>query len=248
MSQRYQLDDGIVIRRLALPNGDVVVTLFGQTGKWRGIVKKAQRLGGNPGRLSLFHDVTVQTYRRKEDDLAVITQVQLNGALPKLSSPQIYPFAHVLAELIDQLSVDVHVGEALYGYLASALRGLNEHHDPECIALIYCWKFLQQAGLAPRVTRCAICSDTQLSPYFDVSAGGLTCLDCARGLRLSETTASELRQIHSSTVRDAISLTYSKRAEHWLLLSRYLSYHVGQLRSLASVMQLSRYPGETTDA
>ena len=150
MGQRYQVREGIVIRRTTMPNGDVVATLFGDEGKWRGIARKGKLVGGNVGRLSLFHDVTVQFYRRREDDLAVLTQVQLNGALPRLSDPSVYPFAHVLSELTDKLTVDVHVGESMYSYLASGLRGLNQHPEPEAVAIVYAWKLIQQAGLAPR--------------------------------------------------------------------------------------------------
>ncbi|MEZ4607166.1 MAG: hypothetical protein R2865_10320 [Deinococcales bacterium] len=59
------------------------------------------------GRLSLFHDVMVQTYHKGEtqNDLMLITQVDLAGALPRLIEPEIYPYAHLLAELSDQLSV-----------------------------------------------------------------------------------------------------------------------------------------------
>ncbi len=157
MSRRYRLDEGIVIRRTSLPSGDVVVTLLSEHGKWRAIARKGRLPGGNLGRLSLFHDVSVQYYRRRDDDLALLTQVQLTGALPNLSRPEIYPYAHVLAELADALSVDVHLGGKLHGYLASGLRGLNRHPDAEAVALVYAWKLLGQAGLSPRASRCRTC-------------------------------------------------------------------------------------------
>ena len=130
---RYGVSDGIVIRRTSLPNGDLIATLLSEHGKWRGVARKGKLPGGNVGRLSLFHDVTVQHYRRREEDLPVLVQVQLNGALPRLSDPAIYPYAHLLAELADQLTVDVHIGEAMYAYLASGLRGLARHPDPEAV-------------------------------------------------------------------------------------------------------------------
>ena len=129
--RRTSVTEGIVIRRLALPSGDVVATLLSEHGKWRGVARKGKIPGGNLGRLSLFHDVTVQFYRRREDDLALLTQVRLNGALPNLSRPDVYPYAHVLAELTDALTVDVHLGEKVHAYLASGLRGLNRHDDPD---------------------------------------------------------------------------------------------------------------------
>ena len=239
MGQRYQVSDGIVIRRYELPNGDLIATLYGENGKWRGMAKKGKRLGGNLGKLSLFHDVTVQHYRRGEDDLSIITQVQLNGALPKLSSPTVYAYAHLLAELLDKLTADAHMGEDMYSYFASSLRGLSQHSDPDAVALVYAWKLLQQAGLSPRVSSCALCNANEVGTKFDAAAGGLTCLDCNTGINLTLDTVGDLQRIHTQTVRQVLNLPLSERALHWNLLNRYTAYHIGDLRSLGSVRQLS---------
>ena len=232
MSSRYQLGNGIVIRRRTLPSGDVVVTLLAEQGKWRGIARKGKLPGGNMGRLSLFHDVTVQYYRRREEDLALLTQVRLNGALPRLSEPAVYPYAHILAELADALTVDVHIGEPLYQYLASGLRGLNRHPDPERVALLYAWRLLKQAGLAPRATPCGGCGRDVAPEWLDVGSGALLCADCAVGLRLGDQTATELATLVEGDMRRALELPLTDRRTHWLALSRYLSYHVSDLRSL----------------
>lgn len=148
---RYSVSDALVLRRSPLPSGDVVLTLLSEHGKWRAVARKGRLPGGNLARLSLFHDVTVQAYRRRDDDLAVLTQVRLNGALSGLTRPEAYPYAHVLAELTDALTVDTHVGERLMAVVASGLRGIGAHHDPAAVALAYAWKLLELAGLAPQV-------------------------------------------------------------------------------------------------
>lgn len=232
MAQRYQVSEGIVIRRGQLPNGDVMVTLFSDHGKWRAVVRKGKRLGGNAGRLSLFHDVTVQSYRKGDEDLSIITQVQLNGALPGLAKPEVYPYAHVLAELVDKLSVDVHVGEQMYSYLASGLRGLNQSADPEAVTIVYAWKLLQQAGLSPRVTRCSVCGAKDVGNRFDVGSGGLSCASCNVGMLLSAEAVNDLQRIHTGTVREALEPPPHERSLHWAVLSRYTQYHVAELRSL----------------
>src|SRR5690606_14792893 len=112
--------------------------------------------------------------------LALITQVTLNGALPRLSDPRVYPYAHLLAELVDDLSVDVHLGESVHAHLASALRGLNRHHDPEIVALLYAWRLLALAGLAPRTTACGACGNPDGLAFLDMAGGALTCGACAR--------------------------------------------------------------------
>ena len=235
MSKRYSVREGIVLRRLALPSGDVIVTLLSEDGKWRGVARKGKLIGGNLGKLSLFHDVTVQHYQRKDEDLALITQVQLNGALPKLSDPMIYPYAHVLAELTDKLTVDVHLGERIYSYLTSGLRGLVQHGDPEAVALVMSWRLLAQAGLAPRLTRCARCGAREVGRSFDIASGGLTCEACGVGFKLSGQMADELRGLHQRSVRDVLEEPLEERPAHWNLLSRYLAYHVGEVESLTNL-------------
>lgn len=231
MSQRYRVDHGIVIRRTVLPNGDVVATVLSERGKWRGIARKGKKLGGNLGRLSLFHDVTVQHYRRRDDDLALVTQVQLNGALPTLSDPAIYPYAHLLAELTDRLTVDVHLGEKVYAYLASGLRGLSRHHDPEAVALAYAWRLLEQAGLGPEMSQCVHCGTRTDLDRFDVDAGGVACRACGVGSPLPPLELQALVELVRSPLRDALEVDPSHRATLWRVLMRYVAYHVSALSS-----------------
>lgn len=242
MSGRYGLGQGIVIRRQALPSGDVVVSLLAEYGKWKAIARKGKLPGGNLGRLSLFHDVTVQFYRRREDDLALLTQIRLNGALPRLADPAVYPYAHVLAELADALTVDVNIGEPLYQYLASGLRGLDRHPDPGKVALLYAWRLLQQAGLAPRTRGCGRCGDGEVGG-LDVPAGALVCGRCGGSVALDEETAGELAAMVDGPMREVLTCAMKGRKTHWLALSRYLSYHVGELRSLAQLPNTERTAG-----
>lgn len=235
MAQRYQLNEGVVIRRHELPSGDVIVTLIGAHGKWQAKAKKGKQMGGQLAKLSLFHDVSVQYYRKSQDDLAILTQVQLNGALPNLTKPDIYPYTHVLAELVDKLTVDVHIGETIYEYFVSALRGLSQGKQVEAICIIYVWKLIQSAGLSPRVARCVICSKPPTSYRFDVALGGVTCDDCKRGLVLSEAVWDGLKRIHSQTVRQVLSSGLNDTEGHFRLIQRYLAYHVAELNSLTSL-------------
>ncbi len=211
-----------------------MVTLLSEGSKWRAVARKGKLVGGNLGKLSLFHDVTVQHYTRPGQELALITQVQLNGALPSLSDPGVYPYAHVLAELTDKLAVDVQLDGQFYHYFTGALRGIARHPDPERVALVMSWRLLAQAGLTPRLTRCARCGESDLSgtPHFDVAAGGLSCAPCGSGFRLEPTVRDELALLHRQSVADALELPFAARRAHWALLSRYLGFHVGEVQSL----------------
>lgn len=237
--KRYNVTDGIVIRRRPLPSGDLVVTLLSDGGKWRAVARKGKLPGGNLGKLSLFHDVTVQYYRKRDDDLALLTQVALNGALPRLTDPDVYPYAHLLAELVDALSVDVHLGESVHTHFASALRGLNRHSDPELVALLYAWRLLALAGLAPRTAACGSCGRVSALTHLDVAGGALTCADCALGLPLGEAVAAEIARMLTGRAADVLASPPRERGGHWRALERYLSYHVGDLASLEGPLQAS---------
>jgi DNA repair protein RecO (recombination protein O) len=245
--QRYRVREGIVVRRTPLPSGDVVATLLSPDGKWRAVARKGRLPGGNPGRLSLFHDVTVQAYQRRDDDLAVVAQVRLNGALPRLADPAIYPYAHLLAELADRLTVDVHLGEPLHAWLASGLRGLDADPDPERVALVHAWMLLRVAGLGPDPGpdgdgRADAAQDDGDDGAGDGMRGGPR-LDLAggriayggEGLALSDDALRELRLLVAGRARDALADPLSERTAHWRLLTRYVAWHVDELRSLASL-------------
>ena len=239
---RYRVREGIVVRRTPLPSGDVVATLLSADGKWRAVARKGRLPGGNPGRLSLFHDVTVQAYHRREGDLAVVAQVRLNGALPRLADPGVYPYAHLLAELADRLTVDVHLGEPLHAWLASGLRGLDRDPDPERVALVHAWMLLRVAGLGPDPGRAEPGGDAAGAeettregdgPRFDVAEGRL--VREGPGLALSERVARELRLLVAGRAQDTLRDPLSDRLGHWRLLARYVAWHVDELRSLRAL-------------
>ncbi len=231
MRSRYTTTSGIVLHRKSMPNGDVLATLLGRSGKFRALARSGRSSAGNAGRLSLFNDVSIQFYRRKATDLPIITQVTLNGMLPGLSGPDLYPLAHYLAELSDALTVEVDYGEPLYDYLASGLRGLCRSDDPEKVALMYAWGMLRVAGLAPRSGSCPVCGTDAGLDRLDIPAGSFSCSGCRTGRVLTPDTAAELRQLLSVSLREALGLKLSSRSEHWQLLNQYLDFHVRRLRS-----------------
>lgn len=234
---RYQVSDGLVLRRTPLPNGDVVLTILSDHGTWRAIARKGRLPGGNQARASLFHDVTVQVYRRRDDDLAILTQVRLNGALPGLTRPDVYPFAHVLADLTDALTVDVHVGERLLRVVTSALRGLVQHHDPEAVALTYVWHLLRLAGLAPRPGPCDVCGAS--ANVLAVSAGALRCDvhgDHVRDVWLGPSGAAELDALLRRGLREAIDDPPTDRVPLWRATLAFAREHVGDVRALVALV------------
>lgn len=235
MAQRYQLASGIIIHRNSLPNGDLLISLFNQTGKLRALAKKGKKLGGNISRMNLFNDISVQYYQKDADSLAILTQVQLNGSLEKLTLPEIYPYAHILAELVDKLSLNDLSDPKMYSYLASGLKGLSEFGDAEKITIIYSWKIIQQAGLAPRLMHCSICNSSELTNKFNLHTGGITCTSCNSGSYISAGLLSYLQKIQKTTVRAMLEHTLINQKEQWKLLRNYTNYHIQEIKSLASL-------------
>ena len=240
---RYTVSDALVLRRTPLPSGDVVVTLLSEHGKWRAVARKGRLPGGNLARLSLFHDVTVQAYRRRADDLAVLTQVRLNGALRGLTRPEAYPYAHLLADLADALTVETHVGERLVAVVASGLRGVGSHDDPEAVALAYAWHLLALAGLAPHLhgttpPTCARCDAP--ATVLASASGTLRCDDHGDGPRdvwLGPEGASDLARAVTGPLRAAVAAPPADRTRAWRALRTYLHEHVGEVRALRTLLQ-----------
>lgn len=240
---RYTVSDALVLRRTPLPSGDVVVTLLSEHGKWRAVARKGRLPGGNLARLSLFHDVTVQAYRRRDDDLAVLTQVRLNGALHGLTRPEAYPYAHLLAELADALTVDAPVGDRLVAVVASGLRGVGSHDDPEAVALAYAWHLIALAGLAPHLhgTASPTCAHCDAPATVLASASGtLRCVDHGDGPRdvwLGLEAARDLALAVKGPLRAAVATPPADRPRAWRALRAFVHEHVGDVRALRSLMQ-----------
>ena len=235
---RSQVRDALVVRRHPLPSGDLVVTLLSPDGKWRAIARKGRLPGGNLARLSLFHDVTVQAYWRRDDDLPLVTQVRLNGALSGLSRPEVYGYAHLLAELSDQLTTEARGDERCYALLASGLRGLQQHADPEVVGLIYAWRLLREAGFSPRVARCERCGEA--SAHFLPDQGTSRCeaclgLDSPRALALGANALADLDRLLRGSLQALISDPPGDRRAAWRALRAFARWHIGTLRSLEAI-------------
>lgn len=231
MRSRYTTISGIVLRRRGRPNGDSLVTLLAPAGKKLLLARAGKNSAGNAGRLSLFNDVTVQYYLRRPDDLPLVTQVSLNGMLSRLAEPELYPLAHVLAELADALTVDVSHGEPLYDYLASGLRGLVQHEDPEKVTLAYAWAMLGLAGLAPETAACGGCGLSGSLRSLDVAGGLMLCAACSSAPLPEAEFSAELQVLAAGRLHAALTLPLHDRHGHWRELNRWLDRHVERLRS-----------------
>ena len=237
MSSRYRTRSGIVLKRHVTPAGDVILELLTPEGKLRGVARGGVK-GSRSPRLNLFQHLTVQTYEKPGNDLATISEIVLEGALPGLSSPDVYPFAHFLCELAGKLyQEEDFVGQAGFELFTGGLRGLVHHEDPDRITLLIAWKLLALHGMYPRVSSCIETGDFENLTHFDAGQAGVTSTRVGRGLNIGEDAIEELGNIARGTVREVLEeqLSQSARAGLWLALEAYLGVHVSILQAWGAV-------------
>jgi DNA repair protein RecO (recombination protein O) len=237
---RYRNRSGIVVRRHKTPNGDIIISLLTPEGKLKGICRAGAR-SHHASRLNLFQHLTVQTYERPHSDLLTLNELVLEGALPGLSDPSVYPFAHFLAELADKMYQESDfVGQAGFELFSGGLRGLVRHEDPDRVTLVIAWKLLALHGLFPRVHACLDTNDVDNLTHFDAGRGGVTSARVGRGLRVGTPTIEELNLIARGTVREVLELELEPEAREglWAALEAYLTAQIGALKSLGALRLL----------
>jgi DNA repair protein RecO (recombination protein O) len=237
---RFRTRSGIVVRRYKTPAGDIILSLLTPEGKIKGICKAGAR-NQHASRLNLFQHLTVQTYERPNSDLLTLNELVLEGALPGLSDPGVYPFAHFLAELADKLyQDDDFVGQAGFELFSGGLRGLVRHGDPDRVTLVIAWKLMALHGLFPRVQACIDTNDTIALTHFDAARGGVTSARVARGVRVGEAAIEELNLIAQNTVREVLEETLETDTRNglWAALEAYVTAQVGALKSLGALRLL----------
>ncbi len=219
------------------PAGDVILGVLTPEGKLRAVARSGVK-GPRSPRLNLFQHLTLQLYERPGNDLATITQVQLEGALPTLTDPSRYPFAHLLAELADRVwQENDFVGQAGFELFSGGLRGLVRHHDPDRVGLVIAWKLLALHGLYPRVVRCLETGDDTGLTHFDPVAGGVLSGRIARGMRIGEDAVDELQRMSRGTVREVLDddLDAVTREALWRALEAYTRHHIGEIHAWAAL-------------
>lgn len=240
MSSRHANRSGIVLRRHVTTAGDVILTLLTPQGKLKAIARGGAR-GQQQSKLNLFQHLAVQTYATPRSDLPTVQQVSLEGALPRLSDPARYGYAHLMAELADAIYQEGESAEQAFDLFAGALRGISHHPDPEWVSLVMGYKLLILAGFVPRAAACTRCGTIDPS-HPDPLTGHLVCAACADLPELASPVVDFLRDVPRSTVRAMMDrpLARDLRPQLWRLLERFVVLHIGDVRSWRGLPHESR--------
>lgn len=147
--ERYRLEEGIVVGRKALPQGDLLLRFLTPKGSLEALARKGQRPTGRTGRLSLFHHVRFQLYAKGEG-LPTLTQAELLGRLHGLEAPRRFLLAAFLAELAYRLA-SPEAAPRVYPVFVSGLRGIAKHENP-LLPLVWAgWRVVKAGGIAPNL-------------------------------------------------------------------------------------------------
>ncbi|AFV75935.1 recombinational DNA repair protein (RecF pathway) [Thermus oshimai JL-2] len=145
--QPYRTEEGIVVGRKVLPQGDLLLRFVTPGGSLEALAKKGSRPTGRSGRLSLFHHVRFQLYA-KEEALPLLTQAELLGKLFGLEEPRRFLLAGFLSELAYRLASPEAAGR-VWPVFVSGLRGIAKHENP-LLPLVWAgWRVVKAGGLAP---------------------------------------------------------------------------------------------------
>ncbi len=155
-----------------------------------------------------------------------------------------YGAASLLAELLirtatSSASADIHecATEGLDALEAASGAAI------EPAGLTAAWRLVERLGFAPELDACTVCGrplSTAEDVLFDYAAGGVRCDGCpgGEGARLPAHAREAIAGMVGG-VRPSIERTYG----HWVILERFLAFHVldgRALKSLAFLLEVRR--------
>jgi DNA repair protein RecO (recombination protein O) len=218
--ERYRLEEGIVVGRKPLAQGDLLVRFLTPKGSLEAVARKGQRPTGRTGRLSLFHHVRFQLYA-KEEGLPTLTQAELIGRLHGLEEPRRFLLASFLAELAYRLA-SPEAAPRIYPVFVSGLRGIAKHPNP-LLPLVWAgWRVLKAGGLSPNL----------LGPGLHLKGGRLG----EEGVYLGEKGVEALRAVLHLPGGEALSYLEEAPLDRlFLALKAHAEESLGPLRSAEAI-------------
>lgn len=207
----------------------------------KGALQPRSRFGGV---LEPFARGRASIYLSNNRDLHTLGSFDLTRTGQALGRDLVrFAVASLLVELILRTASEA-ADPALFAHLSGALDRI-ETSDAEMLeprGLAEAWSLIAYLGFAPIVDRCVSCERGLASDedaHFDYAAGGTRCRDCGGAGAYARTRSlpAHARQALSHFIRGD-EVRPERTAAHWALLSRFLTYHLGDGGPLHSLQFL----------
>ncbi|MCQ2553738.1 MAG: DNA repair protein RecO [Clostridia bacterium] len=231
--------EAIILRQIKTLNGRRMIVLltekYGKISAGTSINEK----GKNKSTLALrpFTFGRYELYKNKDS-------FNLNGAETKESFYSIgedvdkYMAASYVLELTDLLVPENQPAPGMLNMLHEYLALLEKRKSSyDTLMVAFMLKALSICGMAPRLSECAQCGQTDNFVFFSVPDGGLICKDCRASIdganslifEISNDIINVTRYIQSHPLRSLDGLALPKQSEAILkqILKSYYSYHLG---------------------
>lgn len=183
--------DAVVLRHVRQGDTSHVVTLFArESGKVAVLAKGNRRPGSRFGAgLDLLSLARIRYRTRPNRDLVFLDTCEPQRAFARLATDVFgYASAGVCCELVDRLVPDGAVNAEIFDALLQALSALDDTapfaagQELRAVALPIAFqlKLMDSLGIAPELTGCVACGDTELGAPTSLSPrrGGLLCPRC----------------------------------------------------------------------
>jgi len=247
--------DALVLRHVKQGDSSQVVTLLAREGGKVAVMAKGSRKPGSRfgAGLGLFNLSRIRYRARPNRDLVFLDSCDLQRSFDVLTRDVVaYAAAGVCAELVDRLVPEGAASAEIFDLLLDALTALAETtplpagEELRAVALPVAFqtKVMDTLGIAPELTGCVACGNTDLGGSSSLSArrGGLLCRRCRAaegGRRLGAETVEFLRSALYGDVAGALTAprtpTRGVILESRGALDAVLEYHHGTRPALRSL-------------
>jgi DNA repair protein RecO (recombination protein O) len=216
--------EALVLRHVRQGDTSHVVTLFAREGGKIAILAKGNRKPGSRfgAGLDLFNLTHIRYRARPNRDLMYLDTCELRRSFGGLAVDVFgYASAGACAELVARLVPEGAASEQIFDLFLEALTILletaplvaGEELRAVALPIAFQLKLMDVLGVAPELTGCVVCGDTELGAATSLSAhrGGLLCPRCRAaegGRRLGAETVAFLRASHFGELAQVMTVPY----------------------------------------
>lgn len=233
---------GIILKRTNLGEADRIVTIFtDKFGKIKVVAKGVRKtLSKMAGHLEPFCLTSFQIAQGRNLDVITSAVVEkcFFGLRSNLEKTNV---CFYMAEIVDKMVEESVPHEEIFDLLDSAFSHANELISPLLISYFEI-NFLSEMGFKPELYECVSCQTKIVagSNNFDFDRGGLVCVECGSGRKISDQAIKVIRLFlkHDFSKIKKIQVNPELISEIQIITSYYLK-HIHQ-KDMKSEKYLTR--------